>query len=384
MISRQTKILSVAFLLIFFGFNGVQQYVTPFFSEAEMVSVGFYSLIIIYLSFTLSGQISAVFVSKYGAKKCMPTGAIFYSLFIISLLSGSAILIYFASALLGIAAALLWTGQGSYLIRVSDEKSYGANAGFFSSLQSLGSALGVLFLGVLVAALYFKLSFLLFSIFPVLGFLLMFKLKNVKVEKQPNNFALIKKSLTSKTALRISILYFSFYFIFGLVIGIVPLEIKKLIGVSYIGFFSSLFYIMPIIFSFIFGKISDVKERKFMVILAYVICIIGLILLYLSGGKILLISGIILLAINFSIIWPSTMALIGDVSTKANLEFLTALFGMASNIAVVSSLVISSLFLTKTIYLISLFVMGISFIVLLPILKLKIEKLKELISQEIS
>lgn len=384
MISRQVKILSFAFLLIFFGFNGVQQYITAFFSETGAEKAGFYSLILIYLFFILFNPFSAVFVSKYGAKKCMIIGSIFYSVFIISLLSKSIFLIYFTSTLLGIAAALLWTGQGSYLIRASDEKSYGANAGFFSSLQSLGSALGVLFFGLLVAAIFFKLSFLLFSIFPIAGFLLMFKLENVRGEKKSNNFKFIKKSLTSKTALRLSLVYFSFMFVYGLIIGIVPIEIKNIIGASYIGFLSSLFYIIPIIFSFVFGKLSDIKGRGTTIVLAYFLGIAGLIVFYLSQGAILLILGIVLLAVNYSIIRPSTMALIGDVSTKNNLESLTALFWMASNIAVVFALMISSIFLTKTIYLISLLVMGISLIALLPLLRLKTEKLKELISQEVS
>lgn len=384
MITKSIKILSFGFLLIFLGFNGVQSYVTAYFSDANMVEVGFRSLILIYLFFILFNPVSAIFVSRYGAKKCMMVASIFYSLFILSLLSKSVILIYIFSALSGMAAAFLWTGQGSYLIRVSDEKSYGANAGFFSSQQSLGSAAGVLFFGFLVSAVFFKSSFLLFSILPIAGFLLLSRVENIKSgEEKLDRFKLVGKSLSSKTALRLSSLYFSFMFVFGLVIGIVPIEIKNVIGASYIGIFSSLFYLMPIVFSFIFGKLSDIKGRKFMIILGYLLCVAGLVLLYLSDGAILLISAILLLSVNYSIIRPVTMALIGDVSTKSNLEFLTALFWMASNAAVVSALIISSLFLTKIIYLISLSIIGISFIILLPLLKLETKELKEVISREV-
>ncbi|MCK5176971.1 MAG: MFS transporter, partial [Candidatus Aenigmarchaeota archaeon] len=179
-VSKEVKILSLSFFLIFLGFNGVQQYITVFFSDTGLIDLGFYSLILIYLCFTLSEPLSAVFVSKYGAKKCMIISSIFYSLFIISLLSKSVALIYLCSALLGIAASLLWTGQNSYLIRASDKKHYGENAGFFNSLQSLGSALGVFILGFLISVFLFDLSFLFFSIIPMLGFLLLFKLKDLK------------------------------------------------------------------------------------------------------------------------------------------------------------------------------------------------------------
>lgn len=385
LISKQVKIVSLSFLLIFFGFNGIQQYVTTFFSEAKIVEVGFRSLILIYLFFTLFDPISAVFVSKYGAKRCMILASIFYSLFILSLISKNVILIYFASTLLGIAASFLWTGQNSYLIRASDEKSYGANAGFFSSLQSLGSALGVLILGFLIGKFLFKIPFLIFSIFPILGFLVLFKIRDLKVEEKINRFKLIKKSILSKTALKLSTFWFALQFTYGLTIGIIPIEIKNTLGVSFIGVLSSLFYVLPILFSYFFGRLSDILGRGKMILFSYFLVIIGLISLYFSSAATLLILGIILLALNISLMRPVSYALVGDVSTKNNLEFLTALFWMIQNIGVVGALFLSQIFTSevKIIYLISILVIVISLLILLPLLRLGIEKIREKISQEV-
>ncbi|PIR02384.1 MAG: hypothetical protein CO031_01485 [Candidatus Nealsonbacteria bacterium CG_4_9_14_0_2_um_filter_37_38] len=384
-VSKQVKILGFSFLFIFLGFNGVQQYITTFFSEAEMIEVGFRSLILIYLFFILFDPLSAVLVSKYGAKRCMILASIFYSIFILSLLSKSIILIYLASSLLGIAASFLWTGQNSYLIRASDEKSYGANAGFFSSLQSLGSALGVLILGFLIVKFLFKIPFLIFSIFPIIGLLVISKITDLKVEEKINRFNLIKKSIFSKTALRLSIFWFAPQFTYGLTIGIIPIEIKNILGISFIGILSSLFYILPILFSYFWGKLSDIAGRKKMIILSYGFVIIGLISLYFSNISIFLISGIILLALNISLMRPISYALVGDVSTKNNLEFLTALFWMVQGVGVVSALFLSQVLQTqvKTLYLISILVMVISLMILLPLLRLGIEKIKEKISQEV-
>ena len=385
-VSREIKILSLAFLLMFFGFNGVQQYVTTYFSEAELFKVGFRSLILIYLFFTLFDPLSAILVSKYGAKKCMILGSLFYSLFILSLLTKSIFLIYFASALLGIAASFLWTGQNSYLIRASDEKSYGANAGFFSSLQSLGSALGVLILGVLIGKFLFKIPFLIFSIFPIIGLLVISKIKDLKVEEKINRFKLIKKSILSKTALRLSTFWFALQFTYGLTIGVIPIEIKNILGVSFIGVLSSLFYISPIFFSYFLGRLSDIMGRGKMIILSYALVIIGLISLYFSNISIFLIAGVILLALNISLMRPISYALVGDVSTKNNLEFLTALFWMVQNVGVVSALFLSQIFQAeiRTLYLISILVMVISLMILLPLLRLGIETIKERISEEVS
>jgi len=384
-VSREVKILSLSFLFIFFGFNGVQQYVTTFFSEAEIVEVGFRSLILIYLFFILFDPISAVFVSKYGAKRCMILASIFYSLFVLSLLSKNVILIYSTSALLGIAASFLWTGQNSYLIRASDEKSYGTNAGFFSSLQSLGSAFGVLISGLIIGKFFFKIPFLIFSTFPLIGLLVISKIRDLKVEAKLNRFKLIKRSILSKTALKLSTFWFTLQFIYGLTIGIIPIEIKNTLGISFIGILSSLFYALPILFSYFFGRLSDILGRGKMILLSYLLVIIGLISLYFSSLAIFLILGIILLALNISLMRPVSYALVGDVSTKTNLEFLTALFWMIQNVGIVGALILSQIFVAevKIIYLISLFVIAISLIILLLLLRLGIEKIREKISQEV-
>lgn len=385
-VNKQIKILSLSFLFIFLGFTGVERHITAFFSEAGAVDVGFYSLILIYLFFILFDPLSAIFVSKYGAKRCMILASVFYSLFILSLLSKSTFLIYLASALLGIAASFLWTGQNSYLIRASDEKSYGANAGFFISLQSLGAASGVLFLGFLIAIFYFKLPFLFFSIFPLIGFILLFQLNDIRVEEKISHFKLLRKSITSKTALRLSIIWFSLHFIFGLTIGIIPIQIKNILGISYIGILSSLFFILPITLAYLVGKLSDIKGRRKMIIVSYVLLIMGLFSLYLSGNIPFLIIGVVLLALTWTILRTVTSALVGDVTAKSNIEFLVALFWMVQNIGVVSALLLSQIFKAeiRTLYLISIFVVATSLIILLPLLKLKIEKIREKISQEVS
>ena len=385
-INKEIKLLSLSFLLIFLGFNGVQQYITTFFSDIGAANLGFQSLILIYLFFILFNLLSASFVSKYGARRCMIICSLFYSVFIISLLSESVILIYFSSSLLGIAASLLWTGQNSYLIKVSDEKHYGSNSGFFNSFQSLGSALGVLVLGFLIPVFLFNTSFLIFSIFPILGFLLLFRLKDLKVKQKTNHFKLIKRSITSVTSLKLSSFWFATNFVFGLVISIIPLQIKDILGISYVGVLSSLFFILPIFLSYHFGKLSDIKGRINMIIFSYLLLIISLVFLSFSSNVLFLILGIILLALNWTITKPITSALIGDVTTENNLEFLTALFLMIQNIGVVSALFLSQIFKLEviTLYLISIFIVVVSLIILLPLLKLDIEKIKEKISQEVN
>lgn len=380
-VSREVKILSFAFLIIFFGYNGVQQYLTTYFTDAELFKSGFYSLILIYLFFVLANPIAAVFVSKYGSKKCLIFSSVFYSIFILSLLIKSIILIYISSALLGLASAFLWTAQNSYLIRASNEKFLGENSGFFSTFQSLGSAMGVFLLGFLIAKFSYEIPFFIFAIFPLIGFLLFFKLRDLERGRELNRFQLLKKTFLSKTALRLSGIWFGLNFVFGLVIGIIPIQIKNAFGISFVGILSSLFLIMPISLSYFFGKLSDIKGRKQMIVISYFLLLIGLLSLY-SEKPVWLLLGIILLALNSAILKPLTFALVGDVSAKQNLEFLTALFWMVQSIGVVSALLISSQFSIKIIYLISISAAIISFIIVLPLLKFGVKEIREKISKE--
>ncbi len=381
-VSNGVKILSLAFLFIFFGYNGVQQYLTIYFSEANLFKVGFYSLILIYLFFGLAEPLAAVFVSKYGSKKSLLFSSLFYSIFILSLLTKSVALIYIASALLGIASAFLWTAQNTYLIRASNEKFLGENSGFFSTFQSLGSGLGVFILGFLIVKFSEQIPFLTFAIFPLIGFLLFFKLRDLGPEQKFSRFRLLKKSILSKTALRFSSLWFGLNFVFGLVIGIMPIQIKESLGVSFIGILSSLFFILPITFSYFFGKFSDFKGRRPMIIISYILLLVGL--LSMSSERAgWLVFGIVLLALNSAILKPVTLALVGDVSTKENMEFLTALFWMVQSIGVVLALLISSQFSINRVYLVSIAAIIISFLIVLPLLKLDLKKIKEKIAQEV-
>lgn len=381
-ITKEMRLLSIAFLFLFAGFDGVQQYVTTFFSEANLPTVGFQSLILVYLFFILSDPLSAVFVSKNGARKSMMIGVVFYVVYIIMLTTEVISLIYAASILLGVGASLLWTGQNSYMVRATKKENRGTNAGFFGTLLYFGSTLGVIILGLLIKRFSFRWSFLYFTFLPGISLWLLTKLKDLRPKKSENHFLLMRKALTSKTAWRISAVWFATFFINGLAIGLIPIQIKNTIGLNYVGYLSSLFYLMPILFAYWFGKLSDARGRKGILVLAFSLSFIGLISLYFSHQVILLVTGIVFIALFFSMAYPMTLALVGDVATKKNLEYLTAFFWMVRNVGVVSSLVLSTFIQTKLIYIVSIATLGISIVILSPLWLKNFSVIKRKISQE--
>lgn len=381
-IPKNIKLLSISFLLIFLGFNGTQQYVTSFFSQINFPNLGFQSLILIYVFFTLSDPLASVFVSKFGAKKAMLVGVVSYGLFILSLSTKIPIIIYSASILIGFGASLLWTGQNSYLIRASEQKSYGKNSGYFNMLVTIGSALGVTLLGFLITRISFEQSFLIASFFSFVGIIFILPLKDFRTENLGNHFELIKHAISSKTALRLSTIWFSSSVAFGFVIGLIPIQLKNTIGIDYVGL-SSLFFIMPIATSYLIGKLSDVKGRNHIIILSFAFCIVGLGFLYFYTNPVALISGLILVSLYNATISPMRYALVGDVTSSKNLDYLAGLFWMMSGIGTVFSLMLSIIIPAKIVYLISIIVLVASFFILLPILRNSTQKIKEKISTEV-
>lgn len=381
-ISKNIKLLSFGFLLIFLGFNGTQQYVTSFFSEINLPYLGFQSLILIYVFFTLSDPLASIFVSKFGARKAMLVGVATYGLFILSLATKLPIIIYSASILIGIGASLLWIGQNSYLVRASEEKSYGKNAGYFNMLVMIGSASGVILLGFLISKISYAQAFIFASLFSFAGIIFILLLKDLRAENLGNHFILIKHAISSKTALQLSTIWFSFAIVFGFAIGLIPIQLKNTLGINYVGL-SSLFYIMPILFSYFIGKLSDIKGRNHIIIASFILCITGLGLLYFYTNPIALIAGLILVSLNYAIISPMRYALVGDITTTKNLDYLTGLFWMMQSIGIVFSLLLSIIIQPKEAYIISIIILVISFFILLPILKSNSQKIKERISLEV-
>lgn len=67
----------------------------------------------------------------------MVCGSLTYLAFMVSFLWPSTALLYAASALLGVGAALIWTGQGTYLSQCSNETNISRNSGvFWAMLQT--------------------------------------------------------------------------------------------------------------------------------------------------------------------------------------------------------------------------------------------------------
>jgi hypothetical protein len=188
----------------------------------------------------------------------------------------------------------------------------------------------------------------------------------------------------SKTAWRISVIWFSGSFVFGLALSVIPLVIHASLGLAYVGILTSCFYVVPILASYTVGNQSDIRGRKTLLYVAGICGAAGLIALTFSnvGGAVVVI-GVVLVAVSNSMGAPITTALVGDVATELNLASIVSLFRMMQGAGIVAGLVVAAVLRGTTALEISLGSLIVCFAVFLPVFREDIPEIRSRIAREI-
>jgi MFS family permease len=376
-------LLSLAFSFIFAGFSGSQQFITNFFTVLGQPNLGFYSLILIYTAFILANPIAAMVVNKWGARWSMIGSGIWYAIFILTLTTHQIWLIGLSSIFLGAAAAFLWTGNATYLVRISQGQNYGRNAGWFGALLATGQALGIILSGMIVNRWSYQMAFLGSAALATVGWMLLWGLPSVMAPKSNHQLALMRRSFGSITARKLSLIWLSFNLVSGLVISLVPLILAQKLGSGFVGL-SAIFYVMPIVSTYALGKLVDSYGRSRVVLLAFISGIAGLALLLLTNSAVTIVAGLALVALTNATVFPVTLALLGDVTSSDNLAVITASFWMVQNIGVVMALLLSSRLSTDQVFWVSALVLGLALLIVYPVVRQPAVKLKALIKAELN
>ncbi|XP_061867116.1 UNC93-like protein MFSD11 [Colius striatus] len=133
-------ILGVSFMFIFTAFQtcgNIAQTVITNLNSTDFHGSGYTSMSVIYGVFSASNLLSPSVVAIVGPQLSMVVSGVFYSLYIAVFIQPTTWAFYTASVFIGIAAAVLWTAQGSCLTVNSDENTIGRNSGvFWALLQS--------------------------------------------------------------------------------------------------------------------------------------------------------------------------------------------------------------------------------------------------------
>ncbi|XP_074029711.1 UNC93-like protein MFSD11 isoform X2 [Leptinotarsa decemlineata] len=105
----------------------------------------YYSLAIIYVVFSIFNWAAPSVISVIGPKFSMVLGGCAYLLFIVSFIIPKTWLLYLVSTIIGIGAAMIWTGQGNYLTLNSTKRHISRNSGVFWAMLQLSMFIGNLF-----------------------------------------------------------------------------------------------------------------------------------------------------------------------------------------------------------------------------------------------
>lgn len=142
---KQTNVLllGLAFHLIFFSFHTsvfVQQTVVNSLisrPDSDFKGNAYLSLCITYTVFALSNWLAPSIISITGVKYGMILSSTAYVFYSASFLYPTTWLFYTSATLIGLGAGPLWTAQGAFLAKQSDEDTTSKNAAtFWSMLQS--------------------------------------------------------------------------------------------------------------------------------------------------------------------------------------------------------------------------------------------------------
>ncbi|XP_065089068.1 UNC93-like protein MFSD11 [Ochlerotatus camptorhynchus] len=140
-------ILGFGFMLLFTAFQtmgNIEQTVINSIKtdEPTFKGDGYTSLAVIYAMLSISNWLTPSVLTKIGPKIAMLLGAFTYCFFIITFLWPKTWLLYVASAVLGTGAAFIWTGQGMYLSKCSDESTISRNSGIFWAMLQMSMFFG--------------------------------------------------------------------------------------------------------------------------------------------------------------------------------------------------------------------------------------------------
>lgn len=113
--------------------------------DNEFTGDGYTSLAIIYAVFAVCNWLAPSAISLAGPKIAMIFGAVTYLFFIMTFLLPKTWLLYFASAVIGVGAAMIWTGQGNYLTLNSSPATISRNSGIFWAMLQASMFIGNLF-----------------------------------------------------------------------------------------------------------------------------------------------------------------------------------------------------------------------------------------------
>ena len=265
-------VVGAAFFMVFFSFNTVQGFVTTLGKE-----IGFLSLMVLYLFFAATNLIAPKVIELIGLRFGMIVGSACYVVFIAANAYPAWYTLIPAAAVNGVGASILWSSQGTFLARSSEEKNLGLFSGIFFAIFMSNQVAGNIVAGsLLLIDTPFLVIFLAFSVIAAIGCMIfgaLYKPPSVKsevgTEWTTSLYATIRHFKDPKMLLIIPLMMYSgqsqeFFY------GSLPPRVAEWRHAG-IAFCMVALGVFDTISSVLFGKLSD-KIGKLPVLCVLVLC----------------------------------------------------------------------------------------------------------------
>ncbi len=245
-----------------------------------------------------------------------------------------------ARALEGAVSAGFFPAANAFVSDVTTTKNRGTAMGYLSMGNMVGFIVGPALGGFLAQFLGIRMPFILAAFATLITMVFLYVLVQEPARKTIRGSIpkLPIREVISRARLCYGILgiaMFANMFAMGVLEVAFMLDAVINIGVEpyEIGIFFGVIGITMMIGSVVFGKLSDIKGRKWLIVIGAMIGALSMIMFIFAGNTIdLLIAGIVL-SIGMSMRGPAIQALIADVTDPSAYGVLMGVFGAVSNSA---------------------------------------------------
>jgi len=366
----QVVMLAISLSILQIGFGFVTPVFPIYITELGMggIELGVLAASFALTRILLAGPLGGL-SDRVGRKKVLVYSLLGFALAnVIYAFAVEAVVMIAARALEGAVSAGFFPAANAFVSDMTTPKNRGTAMGYLSTGNMVGFVVGPVVGGVLAEFLGIRLPFIIAALASLLTMLLLYVLVQEPIKKTTEDDRhrpkvsfkeVLSKAYTAYGALGVAM--FANMFAIGVLevafmldavarFGIGPLEIGGFFGV--IGVFM-------IIGNIAFGKLSDIKGRKWLIVLGAVIGTISMILFaqatdtsafYLAGA---------VLSLGMSMRGPAIQAMIADLTDPRAYGSVMGLFGAISNSAYVVSPTMSGyLFDLNGNAILSLFIAG--------------------------